>query len=78
MTYKAIEYGKVIEVEYPDTKLQTGFYYWKDSSIYQVRPAELRYKGIPGGPRDGVYENAILHYEDFLQKKFKICKAVEL
>lgn len=66
MTYKAIENGKVIEVEYPDTKLQTGFYYWKDSSIYQVRPAELCYKGAPGGPEDGVYENAILRYEDQL------------
>lgn len=66
MTYKAIENGKVIEVEYPDTKLQTGFYYWKGSSIYQVRPAELRYKGTPGGPEDGVYENAILRYEDQL------------
>lgn len=66
MTYKAIENGKVIEVEYPDTKLQTGFYYWKDSSIYQVRPAELRYKGTPGEPEDGVYENAILRYEDQL------------
>lgn len=66
MTYRAIENGKVIEVEYPDTKLQTGFYYWKDSSIYQVRPAELRYKGTPGGPEDGVYENAILRYEDQL------------
>ncbi len=43
MTYKAIENGKVIEVEYTDSKLQTGFYYWKDSSIYQVCPAELRY-----------------------------------
>lgn len=66
MTYKAIENGKVIEVEYSDTKLQTGFYYWKDSSIYQVHPAELRYKGTPGGPEDGVYENAILRYEDQL------------
>lgn len=66
MTYKAIENGKVIEVEYPDTKLQTGFYYWKDSSIYQVRPAELHYKGTSGGPQDGVYENAILRYEDQL------------
>ena len=66
MTYKAIENGKVIEVEYPDTKLQTGFYYWKDSSIYQVCPAELRYKGTPSGPGDGVYENAILRYEDQL------------
>lgn len=64
MTYKAIENGKVIEVEYPDTKLQMGFYYWKDSSIYQVCPAELRYKGTPSGPEDGVYENAILRYED--------------
>ena len=66
MTYKAIENGKVIEVEYPDTKLQTGFYYWKDSSIYQVKPAELHYKGTPDGPQDGVYENAILRYEDQL------------
>ncbi|NBH19209.1 hypothetical protein D3Z55_17635 [Clostridiaceae bacterium] len=66
MTYKAIENGKVTEIEYPDTKLQTGFYYWKDSSIYQVRPAELRYKGTPSGPEDGVYENAILRYEDQL------------
>lgn len=66
MTYKAIENGKVIEVEYPDTKLQTGFYYWKDSSICQVHPAELRYKGTPGGLEDGVYENAILCYEDQL------------
>ena len=66
MTYKAIENGKVIEVEYSDTKLQTGFYYWKDSSIYQVHPAELRYKGTPGGPEDGVYENSILRYEDQL------------
>lgn len=66
MTYKAIENGKIIEVEYPDTKLQTGFYYWKDSSIYQVRPTELRYKGNSDGPRDGVYENAILRYEDQL------------
>jgi len=66
MTYKAIENGKVIEVEYPDTNLQTGFYYWKDSSIFQVHPAELRYKGTPGGPEDGVYENAILRYEDQL------------
>lgn len=66
MTYKAIENGKVIEVEYPDSKLQTGFYYWKDSSIYQVCPAELRYKGTPNGPEDGVYENAILRYEDQL------------
>lgn len=66
MTYKAIENGKIIEVEYPDMKMQTGFYYWKDSSIYQVRPAELRYRGTPDGPRDGVYENAILLYEDQL------------
>ena len=66
MTYKAIENGKIIEVEYPDSKLQTGFYYWKDSSIYQVCPAELRYKGTPNGPEDGVYENAILRYEDQL------------
>ncbi|WP_286961933.1 hypothetical protein [Lactococcus sp. UBA7220] len=66
MTYKAIENGKVIEVEYPDKKLQTGFYYWKDSSIYQVKPAELHYKGTPDGPQDGVYKNAILCYEDQL------------
>lgn len=66
MTYKAIENGKVIEVEYPDTKLQTGFYYWKDCSIYQVRPAEFYYKGTHGGPQDGVYENATLRYEDQL------------
>ncbi len=66
MTYKAIENGKVIEVEYPDTNLQTGLYYWKDSSIYRIRPAELRYKGTPSGPEDGVYENAILRYEDQL------------
>lgn len=66
MTYKAIENGKVIEVEYPDTKLQTGFYYWKESNIYQVRPAELLYKGTPSGPVDGVYEDAILRYEDQL------------
>lgn len=66
MTYKAIESGKIIEIEYPDMKLQTGFYYWKDSSIYQVRPTELCYKGTPGGPGDGVYENAILRYEDQL------------
>lgn len=66
MTYKAIENGKVIEVEYPDTKLKAGFYYWKDSSIYQVSPAEFRYKGLPSGPSDGVYENAILRYEDQL------------
>lgn len=66
MTYKAIENGTVIEVEHPDTKLQTGFYYWKDSSIYPVHPAELRYKGTPDGPRDGIYEDAILRYEDQL------------
>lgn len=66
MTYKAIENGKIIEVEYPDTELQTGFYYWKDNSIYQVHPAELLYKGTPDGPKDGVYENAILRYEDQL------------
>ncbi len=66
MTYKAIENGKVIEVKYPDTKLQTGFYYWKDSSIYQLCPAELRYRGTTGGPEDGVYEDAILIYEDQL------------
>ncbi|MCM1217619.1 MAG: hypothetical protein NC548_24270 [Lachnospiraceae bacterium] len=66
MTYKAIENGKVIEVECSDTKLQTGFYYWKDSSIYQVSPAKLRYKGTHDGPEDGVYENAILRYEDQL------------
>lgn len=66
MTYKAIENGKVIEVEYPDTNLQTGFYYWKDGSICRVCLAELRYKGTLGGPEDGVYENAILHYEDQL------------
>lgn len=66
MTYKAIENGKVIEVKYPDTNLQTGFYYWKDSSIYQIRPGELRYRGTPGGPEDGIYENAILLYEDQL------------
>jgi hypothetical protein len=28
--------GELLEVKYPDTKLQTGFYYWKDSNIYQV------------------------------------------
>ena len=66
MTYKAIENGKVIEVEYSDTKLQTGFYCWKGSSIYQVFPAEFRYKGTSGGPKDGVYEDAILRYEDQL------------
>lgn len=66
MTYKAIENGKIIEVEYPNTDLQTGFYYWRESSIYQVRPATLHYKGTPGGPADGVYENAILLYEDQL------------
>lgn len=66
MIYKAIENGNVIEVEYPDTKLQTGFYCWKNSSICQVHPAELRYKGITGGSEDGVYENAILCYEDQL------------
>jgi hypothetical protein len=66
MAYKAIENGKVIEVEYPDTKLQASFYYWKDNSIYQARPAELHYMGTPGGPQDSVYENAIPHYEDQL------------
>lgn len=66
MTYKAIENGELLEVKYPDTKLQTGFYYWKDGNIYQVNPAELRYKGTPSGPEDGVYENAILRYEDQL------------
>lgn len=66
ITYKAIENGNVIEIEYPDTELQAGFYYWKDSSIYQVCSAELCYKGTPGGPEDGVYENAILRYEDQL------------
>lgn len=66
MTYKAIEDGKIIEVKYPDTKLQTGFYYWKGSSICLVHPAELFYKGTSDGPKDGVYENAILCYEDQL------------
>lgn len=66
MTYKAIENGNVVEIEYPDTKLQTGFYYWKDSNIYQVKPAKFHYKGTPDDPQDGVYENAILRYEDRL------------
>ncbi len=66
MTYKAIENGKVIDVEYSDTKLQAGLYYWKGSSIYPVLPVEFCYKGTSGGPKDGVYEEALLRYDDQL------------
>lgn len=66
MTYKVIENGKIMEMEYADMNLQAGFYCWKAGAIYQVSPAELSYKGTPGGPRDGVYENAVLQYEDQL------------
>jgi len=66
MTYKAIENGNVIDVEYSDTKLQAGLYYWKGSSIYPVHPVEFCYKGTSGGPKDGVYEEALLRYDDQL------------
>ncbi len=66
MTYKAIERGKVVEVEYRGSALQGGLYFWEDGKLSSLQPVEMCYKGTREGPRDGVYLNARLCYEDQL------------
>ncbi len=66
MTYRAVENGEVNVVQHPSTELSAGFYLWKDNDIQQVQISELRYKGADGGPQDGIYVDAVLHYDDQL------------
>lgn len=66
MTYKAIECGKIIETEYAGPKLQSGFYCWDGNTPLPLHLAELCYKGTSDNPKDGIYQDASIRYEDQL------------
>lgn len=64
-TYRAIEDGEETEVDCEDD-LPAGFYSRNRNKLVGAAPAELLYQGADGGPRDGVYEHAVLQYNDQL------------
>lgn len=66
MTYRAIESGEQTEIEYSDPNLITGFYLWKQEQLCAVEQSELLFKGVSGGPQDGVYTDCILNYNEHL------------
>ena len=67
ITYKIIENGKVKELEYPGPRLNTGFYAWKVKELVLVADSEkLLFRGITGGPQDGIYQNCSIGYDQGL------------
>lgn len=67
ITYKIIENGKVKELEYPGPRLNTGFYTWKVKELVLVADSEkLLFRGITGGPQDGIYQNCSIGYDQGL------------
>lgn len=66
ITYKAIENGEQTEIEYPDSNLTMGFYLWDKKQLYDIESSELLFKGTSGGPKDGVYTDCILHYDNHM------------
>lgn len=66
VTYKAIENGEETELEYSVPDLTLGFYVWNGKELNEITQAPLLFKGVSGGPQDGVYADGILHYTDQL------------
>lgn len=66
-TYKTIENGTEGDIEYPDLNMDAGFYVWQGKKMYQLsKKSRLLYRGVKGGPRDGVYQNSLISYDQGL------------
>jgi hypothetical protein len=66
ITYKAIENGEQTEIEYADPNLKIGFYLWDKKQLYEIEASELLFKGSSGGPKDGIYIDCLLNYDDHM------------
>lgn len=62
--YEALERGQSLELQCAGSVLKTGLYVWDGTSAQVPPPAPLLFKGSDGGPQDGVYADAVLHYEE--------------
>ena len=55
-----------VEVELPDGSLAAGFYVEHQGELSPVSPQALALSLTPGGPRDGIYRNCALRYQDHM------------
>lgn len=67
ITYKTIENGKEDDIEYQDLNMGTGFYVWQGKKMIKVsKQSGLLFRGVPEGPRDGIYRDCSINYDQGL------------
>lgn len=67
ITYKTIENGKEDDIEYQNLNMGTGFYVWQGKKMIKVsKQSGLLFRGVPGGPRDGIYRDCSINYDQGL------------
>ncbi len=62
VTYKVIKNGEITELIYSQAGCASGFYRWKEQTLWTLGESKLLYKGEKGGPQDGIYADSVLDY----------------
>ena len=73
-----------VEVELTDGSLTSGFYVERHGELLPVSPQALALSLMPGGPRDGIYRDCALRYQDHMlsikgepEKEFRYLATVD-
>lgn len=64
--YFAVDGTRVTDVRGPNANLLPGYYLEQKDELQQVSPQQLAFAKMPGGPRDGIYQNCSLQYSDHM------------
>lgn len=82
--YQGMEGAYEVEVELTDGSLTSGFYVERHGELLPVSPQALALSLMPGGPRDGIYRDCALRYQDHMlsikgapEKEFRYLATVD-